>query len=141
MAAPNTFSGPRARLTAAGVIVGYAADVSGNENYQYDEVDCIGVLEVQEYVVVGYRASFQARIFRLIGRSLKALGIYPTLGAVLTSGDISVGIEDTVTGEVPYQFIGAKCADKNFNGNARSVFAEDTSWVCTRILDESENAA
>lgn len=141
MADPRVFSGPRSRVTCGGVVLGWLTDISGSEAFAYDEIDCMGVLEVAEYVLVGYRASFQASIVRIIGRSLKSLGIFPTLEAALTSGELSVGVEDKLTGQVVYQFVGARCSEKPFSGSARAHFAENTSWLCTRVLDEFERPA
>lgn len=140
MALP-VFTGAASRFSINGLVIGTGTDVAGGESYQYEEIDVLGVLEVAEHALVGYRATMSARIFRVVGRSLKALGVFPTLNAALRSGEMSAGIEDTTTGEVPMQFMGVKIADKNFNDASRGVVVDDCSFVAIKLEDEFERPA
>ena len=74
--AANVFSGARARFKINQSAVGYAAGVSGSESIDYEPVDVLNLLEVKEFVPVAYRATLSAQIFRVIGSSLKRLGIF-----------------------------------------------------------------
>jgi hypothetical protein len=138
----EVIAGASVRLRVGPSYVGWAADVSGREAVQYEEIHVLNLLETREHAEVGYVASMNARVFRILGRSLKAAGIYPKLGNVLTNGTLSASIESTVRGQSPYQFIGLKAAEKDFDVNARGIIQENVSFVCTRVHDaEAELAA
>lgn len=138
MAVANVWSGPRARLKINGAVVGFASGVSGSESVEYEPVDVLDLLEVREYVPVAYRSTFNAQIFRLIGNSLKAQGIFPREENILTSGDLDAALEDRVTGKTMALFQGVKCSEHSWDVSARSIVNESVSFVCIRVRDESE---
>ncbi len=138
MAAPNVFSGARARFKVDGVVVGFAGGVSGSESIDYEPVDVLDLLEVREFVPVAYRATLNAQIFRVIGKSLKALGIFPTEENILTSGDLTCTIEDRLTGNTMGQFEACKCQEHTFDVTARGIVSENVTFVTIRLRDEFE---
>lgn len=134
----QTFAGARARLRVGGKIVGFTTNVSGGEAVNYEEIHVLGLLETKEHAEVGYTATLNGQFFRLIGRSKKSLGIFPTAQNILTNGELSASIEDLVTRETPHQFIGVKAADADFDLPARGVERETMSFVAIRHIDEFE---
>lgn len=138
MAAPNVFSGARARFKVNGQIVGFAAGVSGSESVDYEPVDVLDLLEVKEFVPVAYRATLSAQVFRVIGKSLKALGIFPKEEDILTSGDLTCTIEDRLTGETMAQFEECKAQEHTFDVTARGIVSENVNFVTIRLRDEFE---
>lgn len=134
----RTFSGPRARFKIAGQHVAYAGGVSGEESIDYEAVDVLELLEVSEHVPVAYRASLNANIFRVVGLSLKNLGIFPKNSSILTSGALIATIEDGQTGRIAYTFQGVKAQSKTFDLSARTLVTENLSFVAIRCLDESQ---
>ena len=72
--------------------------MSGSESIDYEPVDVLDLLEVKEFVPVAYRATLSAQIFRVIGKSLKRLGIFPEEKNILTTGDLTCHIEDSLDG-------------------------------------------
>jgi hypothetical protein len=138
MAAPNVFSGARARFKVDGVVVGFAGGVSGSESIDYEPVDVLDLLEVREFVPVAYRCTLNAQIFRVIGKSLKALGIFPTEENILTSGDLTCTIEDRLTGNTAAQFEACKCQEHTFDVTARGIVSENVTFVTIRLRDEFE---
>ena len=137
--AANVFSGARARLKVDGNIVGFAGGVSGSESIDYEPVDVIDLLEVREFVPVAYRATLSAQIFRVIGASLKAVGIFPVEENILTSGDLTMTIEDRLTGNTMSQFESCKSSEHSFDISARGIVSENVSFVTIRLRDEFEN--
>jgi len=127
--AANTFSGARARFKIDGSIVGFAAGVSGSESVDFEPVDVLDLLEVREFVPVAYRATLSAQIFRVIGKSLKALGIMPKEDNILTSGDLTCTIEDKLTGETMAQFEACKAQEHAFDVTARGIVSENVTFV------------
>lgn len=96
------------------------------------------MLEVLEHVPVAYRCSLNANLFRVIGASLKGLGIFPLNENILTSGALEAAIEDKQTGRTAYLFQGVKAATKTFDLSARSVVTENVAFQAIRVLDESQ---
>lgn len=141
--ASNVFSGARARLKVDGNIIGFAAGVSGSESIDYEPVDVLDLLEVREFVPVAYRATLSAQIFRVIGKSLKALGLFPVDSdlSILTSGDLTVSVEDRLTGETAAQFEQCKCSEHAFDITARGIVSENVNFVTIRLKDEFNNPA
>lgn len=136
--ASNVFSGARARFKVDGNIVAFAGGVSGSESVDYEPVDVLDLLEVREFVPVAYRATLSAQVFRVIGQSLKAVGIFPRLENILTSGDLTCTIEDKLTGNTMGAFQGCKAQEHSFDISARGLVSENVNFVTIRLRDESE---
>lgn len=134
----NVFSGARARFKIDGAIVGYAAGVSGSETIDYEPVDVLDLLEVKEFVPVAYRATLSAQIFRVIGKDLKALSIFPTEENILFSGDLTATIEDKISGNTMSQWEGVKCSEHSWDTTARGIVSENVNFVAIRVRSEFE---
>ena len=135
----NVFSGARARFKVDGVPVAFAGGVSGTESIDYEPVDVIDLLEVREFVPVAYRATLNAQVFRVIGQSLKALGIFPQQQNILTSGDLTCTVEDRQTGNTMAQFEGCRAQEHSFDITARGIVSENVTFVTIRLRDEFDN--
>lgn len=140
------FTGARARFSIGGVKVGYARNVAVTEEIQYDPVEVLDNIEVEEYVPVAYRVTFTASHFRIIGETVKSLGYFPNVGSnteehlsnILVSGDLSALVEDTRTGKIFATLEQVKVASHNWTIDARGVVGEDLTFVAIRVKDESE---
>jgi len=134
----RTFAGSRARFVVQGRKFAYAGGVSGEETVDLEPVDVMDMVEVLEYVPVGYRSNFTVNLFRVIGSSLKNQGIYPTQNNILTSGEVNASVEDKITDRVAYLFQRCRANTKNFDFSARSLVTETLSMFAIRVLDESQ---
>jgi hypothetical protein len=140
------FTGARARFSIGGVKVGYATNVTVSEDINYEDIECLDNIEVEEQVPTGYRVSMSARFFRIIGDTLKSRGWFPSVGSnsedhlknILTSGDLSATIEDTKTGKLFATVEQVKIAGHNWTVDARGVVGEDMTMKAIRCKDESE---
>jgi len=140
------FTGARARFSIDGVKVGYARNVAVTEEIQYDPVEILDNIEVEEYVPVAYRVTFTASQFRIIGETVKSLGYFPNVGQnvnehlenILISGDLTATVEDTKTGKIFATLEQVKVASHNWTIDARGVVGEDLTFVAIRVKDESE---
>lgn len=141
MAASKTFSGARAIFLINSVPVAFAGGVSGEEMVDYEPVDVLNLLEVREFVPVAYRTSLNAQVFRVVGDSLKKLGILPRQEEIITSGDLEAALQDTVTRQTLALFQGVRCTGHSFDVTARGIVQENVSFVSIRVLDEFENPA
>ena len=136
----QVFSGSRARFLINGRVVGFAGNVSGSESIDYEPVDILDQLAVQEFVPVAYRATLSAQIFRIIGQSLKALNIFPKEEDILTTGLLDCVIEDTQSGagSAMATFTGVSAQEHSFDVGARGIVSENVNFVAIRVRDESE---
>jgi len=145
----KVFSGPRALITIGGVEVGFLQDVSGEESLEYLPVDVIGDIFVKEHVPVAVRVSFSASLVRIVGDTLRASGIWPKLGDgtskkylenVLDQLDLTILVQDQITGESLYSIIGGRMTSRSFSVSARGIVGKNISFVGLKMKDESETA-
>jgi hypothetical protein len=142
----RVFTGARARLLINGVKVGYARNCSGREEIQYEPIKVLDNIQVQEHVPVSYVVSFSAGFVRLVGETVKSLGYFPTLGSnpadhlknILTSGALTITIEDNQTGSIFMTLEQAKASSNNWSIDAQGVVGYDMEFVAIRMRDESE---
>ena len=103
-------------------------------------MDVLDLLEVKEHVPVAYRATLNAQIFRIVGNSLKAQGVFPTPSKIINSVSMTAAIEDAeITGKTIALFMGVRTAGHTFDVTARGLVSENVSFVCLRVSDESES--
>lgn len=136
--ATQTFSGARAIFSINSVPVAYAASVNMGEEIQYEPVDVLNLLEVREHVPVGYTCTLSANMFRVVGQSIKRLGIMPRQEEILTSGELEATIQDVITRQTIALATGVKCSGHTWDISARGVVAENVNFVVIRMLDEFE---
>jgi hypothetical protein len=104
-------------------------------------VDVLDLLEVKEHVPVAYRATLNAQIFRIIGNSLKAQGVFPTPDKIINSVSLTAAIEDAeITGQTMALFTGVRTAGHTFDVTARGLVTENVNFVAIKVADESEGA-
>jgi hypothetical protein len=142
------FTGARARFSVNGKKVGWATNVSGSEEIQYEEAEVLDNIQVQEHVPVRYRCTLSCSTIRIVGKTLKSQGFFPKIGAnsedllrnILTNGDLSAMIEDTNAGvtTIIANYEQVKVASHNWTINATGIVGEDVTFVAIRVKDESE---
>ncbi|UCF48577.1 MAG: hypothetical protein JSU89_15660 [Myxococcales bacterium] len=140
------FTGARARFSIDGVKVGYARNVNVSEEITMEPIEVMDNVEVEEYVPTGYRVTFTASKFRVIGETLKTRGWFPENGAnteehlqnILAAGEMSATIEDVKTGKLFATLEQVKIQSHNWVIDARGVVGEDVTFNAIRLKDESE---
>lgn len=142
----RVLSGARARFLINGTKVGYARNVSVGEQIEFQPLELIDNIEVEEHVPTAYRVTFSAGMVRIVGETVKSLGWFPQVGAnteehlenILTSGDLTANIEDTKTGRLVATLEQVKMASRNMTIDARGIVGTDVEFVAIRMKDESE---
>lgn len=138
---PQVFSGARARFWFRDTVVGYAAGVSGEETIDFEPVEVLDLLEVREHVPVAYRVTLSAQVFRVIGDSLKAQGIFPKPEEIITSTGLEAGIEDAGFNQGNMAlFTGVRTSGHTWDVTARGVVSENVNFVAIKVRDEYEGA-
>lgn len=137
--APQVFSGARARFIFHDVTVGYAAGVSGEETIDFEPVEVLDLLEVREHVPVAYRVTLSAQIFRVIGDSLKANGIFPKPEDIIRQNALDAAIQDAgITQDNMALFTGVRTAGHTWDVTARGIVSENVNFVAIKVKDEYE---
>jgi len=139
------FTGARARFSINGVKVGYARNVNVSEEIEYQPIEILDNIEVEEYVPVAYRVTFTASMFRIIGETIKSQGWFPAVGTnkeehlsnILVTGELSAQIEDTKTNKVFATLEQVKIQTHNWTIDARGIVGEDVTFNAIRVKDES----
>ncbi len=139
-------TGARTRFSLGGKKVGYARNVRVTEEIEYQPIEVMDNIEVEEYVPVAYRVTFSASMFRIVGETVKSLGWFPKAGAntdehllnILTNGDLVAQLEDTKTGKVIQTLEQVKIASQSHSWDARGVVGTDAVFNAIRMKDESE---
>lgn len=139
-------TGARARFLINGVKVGFATNVSVSETITYEPVQVLDNIQVQEHVPTGYDVTLSMSRIRIVGKTLKSQGFFPSVGAnaeehlsnVLTNGELVCVLEDNETGTILGTFEQCKVQSHNWTINARGIVGNDVTFVCIRVKDESE---
>jgi hypothetical protein len=134
-------TGARARLSFDGKKFALCLNVNYGEEIQHDPVEPLDQYEVAEFVPVAYRCNFSAQTVRIVKNSLKnrdGVVIFPTLGAILTRGEMVATVEDRVEGVVLANIERVKATRYTVNIGARAITMTDVEFVAIRIRDESE---
>lgn len=142
----RVFTGARARFMIDGKKVGFATNVAGSEEIQYDPLELLDNIEVDEFVPVAYRVTLTASLVRVIGETIKSEGYFPQSGTspeehltnILLQGDMVCVLEDTKTQRKMMTGEQVKMASRNFTVNSRGIVGKDVTMVLTRMKDESE---
>ena len=142
----RVFTGARARFIYNGKKVGYATNVAGSEEIQWDPVEVLDNIQVEEHVPVAYRVTFTASLVRIVGETVKTLGWWPKQGTspathlqnILLQGELSAVIEDSKTKQTIMTLEQVRLASHNFTVNARGIVGQDCTFVAIRMKDESE---
>jgi len=144
--ASEIITGARCRFAVPGVgVMAYASGVTGGEQITWSPVDVLGMLKVFEHVATAYTANLTAAIFRRVDKSIKQIGIMPKYGNdgkdILTSGALSIIIEDILTGKIIAKGIGVRVSENRFDIAARGVVSTNLTFICQQLMDEAEVSA
>ena len=124
----TVMTGAKAIFRLAGNQIAYASNVTFNENIQLEEVNVLDKLEVMEYAEVGYRVDLSCQTFRVAGSSVKQLGLMQKLGAILTQGDLTAEVVDSVTNTTILHMEGVKLESRQTTVDARGLMTETWSF-------------
>jgi hypothetical protein len=137
-------TGARARFYLDGVPVGYANSVTIDESVNYEPVEILGQLHDEEHVPTSYKVNLSAEMFRVVGKTLKSDGFFPStdqdatthLLNVLTTKGLTATVEDRVTGQTIARLEQVKIASHNWTIDRTSITGERVEFVAIRAFDE-----
>lgn len=140
----RVLTGARARFLLGGKKVGYAQGVQVNEELEFQPIEALDNIEVEENVPIGYRVSMSAQLVRLVGASIKAAGYFPPVGKtpqehltnILQQGVLTAVIEDNKKNKRVAMVEEVKVSTNNTSISARGVVGVDVNMVAIRMRDE-----
>jgi len=141
-------TGARARFSIQGVKVGYARTVTVSEEIEYQPVEVLDNIEVEEYVPVAYRVTLTCATFRILLETIKTQGWFPLVGTkteehlanILITGELSATLEATQrdgSSKIIATFEQVKVQSHNWTIDARGIVGEDVTFNAIRVKDES----
>lgn len=142
----NTLHGARAIFSIGGVRAGYAQNVAYSSSYSLQPMSVLGSVEIIQHIPTSYTATLTCNNFRLVGTTLRTLGLWPKLGTtaqehlrnLVNIAEITASIEDIQTNAVIMLAEGVRIESESVSISAGNLIASDVSLVVRRIRDESE---
>lgn len=106
----NTSSGNRVLLKIRGQIIGVCGNVDVQDDFNLQEADGIGSMEVQEFVPGKLTYTISGEKMVVAADILTALGLVPRSDDWLLSPELEVEIIDTVSSKTVEHYTGCKFA-------------------------------
>ena len=133
------FTGARAIFSLKGQKVGFATQVSVEEQIQHEPITVLDNVFAEEYAPVGVTVTFSAQFFRLVGASLRKFGFWPAADhvSVVTMGELDATLRDHVTQQTLANIQRCRCQSRSLEVNARGIAGTNTQWNAIKLLDET----
>lgn len=135
----QVFSGPRAIFKIQGTQIAYASNCSYNINHNHQPIDVLDQLAPVEHAEVGYSVDFSCSSFRVANQSAVSLGVQPTLENILTQPELTVELQDRISGATILRVIGVKMTGRSGSVDSRGVATETWNFVGRKASDEASN--
>ena len=119
------------------VDVAFGAGVTVGEDINYEEAQVLDELKVAEFIPTSYRVTLTATMFAFSNKSLKGMGIQPTYSNILTSGEMSARIHDSIS-NTDITVTGVKMKSRSLNLATGSLEAQNVEFVATMLFDSDE---
>lgn len=116
-----------------GVVIGWATNVSFDEDFELQGIRTLGFHGDRGYKSQGYNCTITVGTFVLQKGVSDALPV-PTRKSILTSGNTSFELLDLITGKTLYILSGCKCATHGVNFDSGSLATKNTTWRCREVL-------
>ncbi len=133
------YTGARAIFSLKGQKVGFATQVSVEEQIQHEPITVLDNVFAEEYAPVGVTVTFTAQLFRLVGASLRRFGFWPAADhvSVITMGELDATLRDHVTQETLANLQRCRCMSRTLEISARGIAGTNTQWNAIKLLDET----
>jgi len=129
-------AGLDAILKYAGKVVGYATNVSADEDFELQGIRTLGYHGDRDFKSMGYNCTISVGTFVLMGSVYDALPT-PTRRTIIQSGLIDFELLDLNEGTTLYILHGCKCASKGINFDSSALATKTTTWRCREVLPKN----
>lgn len=128
--------GARAIFTINSTNVAIASNCTYEWKHEVHPIEVVDDVEIAEHAETGVRIEFACDTFRVLGKSATAIGIQPKLINLLTQPELTVSIQDKVTGALLLALTRVKFTGRSGRVNARGVWTETLTFCAIRAFDE-----
>lgn len=129
-------AGLDAILKYNGKVVGYATNVSSDEDMELQGIRTLGYHGDRDFKSVGYNCTVSVGTFVLMGSVYDALPT-PTRRTILQSGLIDFELLDLNEGTTLFILHGCKCATIGINFDSTALATKTTTWRCREVIPKS----
>ncbi len=119
-----------------GTEVGYATNVSVDEDFELQGIRTLGFHGDRDFKSLGYNCSVTVGTFVLQGDVDDALPT-PSRSTILQTGLIDFEILDLNTGLTLYVLQSCKCATKGVSFEGNSLAGKNTTWRCREVKEKT----
>jgi hypothetical protein len=127
--------GARAYLTIDGSMVGYCQNVTATETWEWTPVDVLDNIEVEEHVPTAYNCNWSAVLVHVVSRSMKQLGLSPSVQTVLTHPALVIEVKDRPEDQAEWTIEGARVGSDTWNVAKRQLTVNNISGPAIRVRD------
>lgn len=118
-----------------GEVVGWATNVSFDEDFELQGIRTLGFHGDRGYKSQGYNCTVTIGTFVLQTKEDNAVPT-PSRDTILTSGTIDMELIETVTNTTLYILEQCKCATIGVNVDSGSLATKNTTWRCRKVNDK-----
>ena len=129
MSVKNTATGNRVILKIRGEAIGTCQNVSFEDDFNLQEIDGLGDVEVVEHVVGKLTHRISGEKYFVAAETLEKLGFVPNSDAWLTAPELSIEVIDSVSGTTIENYTGCK-----FNTHSRRYTKHQVTGESFQIL-------
>jgi hypothetical protein len=146
-----TLTGARAVFYIGPTQVALATGVSITQNINYEPIQVLDLLEVEEFCEVSYNCSMSCETMRSVGGitnspgSPQNQGLFPYVGygnqgllSVLNQAELTATITDGASGNPVLKVERIKPQGNNMDIRAGQAVANNLTFVCVRALDPQD---
>ena len=126
-------AGLDAILKYEGKVVGYATNVSADEDFELQGIRTLGYHGDRDFKSVGYNCTVSIGSFVLMGSVYDNLPT-PTRRTIIQSGLIDMELLDLNEGTTLFILHGCKCATVGINFDSTALATKTTTWRCREVL-------
>lgn len=123
-------TGNRVLFKIKGQIIGVAQNVQVSDDFGLQDVDGLGDVETQEFVVGKITHTITGDKYFVSEKTLRALGFVPTSEEWLTAPEFEVEIQDRIAGATVELYMGCKFATHSRSYQKHAVVGENFTIRC-----------
>ena len=115
--------------------VGYATNVSFDEDFELQGIRTLGFHGDRDFKSLGYNCNLTVGTFVLTGTIDDALPT-PTRATIIKTGLVDFEILDLISGQTLYILQSCKCATKGVVFDGTGLATKNTTWRCREVKEK-----
>lgn len=132
----HAITGARAIFTINSTNIAIASNCTYEWKHEVHPIEVVDQVLIAEHAETGVRVEFSCDTFRVLGKSATSIGLQPKLINLLTQPELTVTLQDKITGTVLLALTGVKFTGRSGRVNARGVWTETLTFSAIAAFDE-----